>query len=100
MKSEAADVIGPVGKGSREQGNPFLQPCEAIAADVSLRQGQSPGIRHAHFELVTLTEHLDFGLCPRGVLERVRQGLLHDPVDGELEGRGQTGRVFDLECHW
>ena len=34
-----------------------------------------------------------------GVLEHIRQRLLHDPVRGEVDGRGQPPRqAFDLEC--
>ena len=64
---------------------------EPVAEAVALG-GADAVVAHLELELGRLVADGHVGLARAGVLERVRQGFLHDPVGGEIDSRRQRHR--------
>src|SRR6266702_136658 len=64
------------------------------------RGGPAPGIGHRHGDVARLIADGDRGLARAGMLDRVGQRLLHDPVSGQAHAGWQLARAaLDAQVH-
>src|SRR6478609_4852967 len=94
---EATAVTGPGLERTPAQRDAFPHPRKAVPRPVR-RRLRAAVVRHLELELVVTPPQCDPGLRRTGVLERVRQGLLDEPIGGKVDaGRELTRLALHFE---
>jgi hypothetical protein len=80
-----------------EEGDALAHADEAVAP-FAFARASDPVVSHLECEQVLACADPNPRACRTGMLEHVRERLLHDPVDGELQRRRQAlAAVFHVQ---